>query len=218
MTLAIFDLDETLIDIDSDHAWGEFICDEGMVDAEEHRRKNNGFYADYQAGQLDVTAYLAFACRVLTQYSLDELHRAREKFVTDRIVSHLLPRAKNLIARHRSAGHELLIITSTIEFITRPIADRLGIDTLIAPMPEMIDGRYTGAITGTPSFGPGKVTCLAGWLRANPGFSMADSYFYSDSRNDLPLLEAVEHPVAVNPDPVLAGIAKERGWTVLSLR
>ncbi len=217
MTLAIFDLDETLIDIDSDHEWGEFIVDRGLVDQEYHRTTNNAFYEDYKRGELDVDAYLKFACSVLTRFDMPTLHKLRQEFVEERILDHLLPAAIAVIQDHRERGHQLLIITSTIEFITRPIADAFGIETLIAPLPEIVNNRYTGKIKGVPSFGAGKVTCLQDWL-ASSTETMEGSYFYSDSRNDLPLLQQVDHPVAVDPDSTLAQFARDRAWPIISLR
>ncbi len=217
MALAIFDLDETLIPADSDHLWGQYMVDNGLVDPLSHQKQNDAFYQQYKQGKLDVDAYLAFACSALTRFSLDELHRYREDYV-QRIIRPLIrPAALDLVAAHRAKGDFLLVITSTIEFITAPIVAAFGIDTLIAPIPEIKDGRYTGAIVGTPSFGPGKVIRLNEWL-ANGNHDMTGSYFYSDSRNDLPLLRLVDYPVAVDPDEVLRAEAQDKQWKIISLK
>jgi len=217
MALAIFDLDETLISADSDHEWGQFVVDRGLVDGEEHKRKNDSFYAQYKLGQLDITEYLRFSCSVLARYSLEELEAYLAEFVDLRIKPLILARGESLVAKHRDRGDHLLVVTSTIEFITRPIADLLGIATLIAPVPEIIDDRYTGEIVGVPSFAEGKVTRLQQWLD-DTGHSMKGSYFYSDSHNDLPLLTIVDHPVAVDPDETLKREAKANQWQIISLR
>jgi len=217
LTLAIFDLDETLIDIDSDHAFGEFLVARGLVDATEHRARNDAFYADYKRGELDIDAYLRFSCEILTRYPMARLREIRAEFFANCIESHLLPLAVELIADHRRRGHEPIIITSTQSFVTRPIADAFGIDVLIAPEPEISGERYTGRISGTPSFGPGKVTRLREWLPGS-GHDIAGAYFYSDSHNDLPLLRIVDNPRAVDPDPVLRVEAERLGWPVITLR
>lgn len=217
MTLAIFDLDETLISADSDHAWGEFVASRGLVDAEAHRRQNKAFYEAYKRGELDIDAYMRFACTALAMYDMDELERLRAEFFELCIRPMLLPRATELIEYHRARGDCLVVITATIAFVTEPIVRHLGIEHLIAPVPEIKNGRYTGDITGIPSFREGKVIRMRQWL-AQTGESLVGSHFYSDSRNDLPLLELVDHPVAVDPDPALAAIAKERGWPTISLR
>ncbi len=217
MALAIFDLDETLIAADSDHLWGQYVVDHGLVDPDEHKAKNDAFYAQYKAGELDIHEYLEFACSVLKRYAMSELHRYREQFVETCILPIVLPQAKAVVEKHRAAGDELLIITSTMSFVTRPIADLFSIDTLIAPEPEIKANRYTGGIVGVPSFAAGKVTRLEQWLSDKP-FDMAGSYFYSDSHNDLPLLRIVDHPVAVDPDPLLEQEAREKQWQIVSLR
>lgn len=217
MALAIFDLDETLIPADSDHLWGQYMVDNGLVDAANHQNQNDRFYEQYKQGRLDVDAYLAFACSALTRFSLDELHRYREDYVDSIIRPLILQPALDLVAAHKDKGDYLLVITSTIEFITAPIVAAFGINTLIAPIPEIKNDRYTGAIVGTPSFGPGKVIRLDEWL-ANENHDMKGSYFYSDSRNDLPLLRLVDHPVAVDPDEVLRAEAQDRQWKIISLQ
>ncbi len=217
MPLAIFDLDETLIATDSDHEWGEYVCDNGLVDSEYHRRQNDAFYEDYKAGRLDVDNYLKFACAVLAAHDKSFLEQHRSSFFEERIKPRILEPARTLIESHRQKGDTLLVITSTIEFVTRPIVDALGIETLIAPVPEIVDGQYTGEIVGVPSFGEGKVTRLMAWLQ-DTGHAMSGAAFYSDSHNDLPLLERVDHPIAVDPDDTLRQHATARGWRIISLR
>lgn len=218
MALAIFDLDETLISADSDHEWGNYVVERGLVDAASHTASNNAFYEDYKRGELDITAYLDFACSILTRFPRDELESILAEFVKERIEPLVLPRAVELIREHEARENKVLIVTSTSAFVTGPIARLLGIDTLIAPEPEVDqDGEYTGHIAGVPSFGPGKVTRLEAW-RISQGLSLAGSYFYSDSHNDIPLLSHVENPVAVDPDDKLLAVAEERGWPVISLR
>jgi len=217
MPLAIFDLDETLIAADSDHEWGQFVVDKGLVDEKKHKKKNDDFYEQYKAGQLDIDEYLQFSCSVLTQYSIEDLHRFRAEFVEQRIRPIILDKAQALVQRHREKGDTLLVITSTIEFVTRPIVDEFGIDTLIAPDPEIVSNRYTGRIVGVPSFAEGKVTRLEQWLAGRQD-SLQGSSFYSDSHNDLPLLRLVDNPVAVDPDSTLKKEAEEKQWPVISLR
>ncbi|MFP6794810.1 MAG: HAD family hydrolase [Pseudomonadales bacterium] len=217
MPLTIFDLDETLIAADSDHEWGQFVVDKGLVDAQKHKKKNDDFYEQYKAGQLDIDEYLQFSCSVLTQYSIEDLHRFRSEFVAQRILPIILDKAQDLVKKHRELGDTLLVITSTMEFVTRPIVDEFGIDILIAPDPEIVSNRYTGRIVGVPSFAAGKVTRLEQWL-ANRQDSLEGSSFYSDSHNDLPLLRLVDNPVAVDPDPILREKAEENQWPIISLR
>lgn len=217
MSLAIFDLDNTLLSTDSDHAWGEFLLEQGAVDEASYREANDRFKADYDAGRLDMMAFLAVALKPLADNSPEQLAAWHQQFMASKIEPHILPRAEELIARHRSRGDTLLIITATNRFITAPIAERLGIDDLIAVDPEMIDGRYTGRVDGIPSFQEGKVTRLNAWLEDRDE-TLDGAWFYSDSQNDLPLLELVEHPVAVDPDPALREVAESRSWKVISLR
>jgi HAD superfamily hydrolase (TIGR01490 family) len=217
VSLAIFDLDETLISTDSDHAWGEYISSKGLVDPDTYRAQNQRFYEDYKRGELDADAYYAFACEVLSRYPLDELLDHRARFVESVIKPHVLRKALDLVEKERAKGKTLLIVTATMEFITRPIADLFQIETLIAPTPETRDGQYTGNLAGIPSFGPGKVTRLKSWL-SETGNTLGNSVFYSDSHNDLPLLEVVDKAIAVDPDDKLREIALDRGWSCISLR
>lgn len=217
MTLAIFDLDETLIGGDSDHAWGEFLISMGLVDAETHRARNDKFYSEYKNGTLNVDDYLAFACAILTRHSVDQLHEWRQTFIERDIKPLILPKALDLVEEHRALGHRLLIVTATNQFVTEPIAHLFGISELIAPVPELTAEGYTGKIVGIPSFGAGKVTRVNSWL-AEESENLKGSFFYSDSANDIPLLEVVDHPRAVDPDDKLRKIAETRQWEIISLR
>jgi len=217
MTLAIFDLDNTLIGGDSDNLWGQFLCDQKLVDVAGFEAKNNQFYEDYKNGALDIDAYLRFALGPLKgqpREVLDSWHRQFMRSVIEPIV---LPKAEALIAKHRDRGHTLLIITATNVFITRPIAHALGIANLLGCEAEIMDGLYTGEPTGVPSYHGGKVTRLNEWLEKT-GESMKGAYFYGDSQNDLPLLEIVDNPIAVDPDETLRIRALDAGWPVISLR
>jgi len=217
MTLAIFDLDNTLLHGDSDHAWGEFIADLGIVDGTSYREKNDAFYADYCRGALDIFAYQRFVLQPLAGLSMVELARWHEQFMREKIEPIILPKAQALIDSHRAQGHTLMIITATNSFITAPIAKRFGIDTLIATTPEIKNGTYTGDVVGVPCYREGKVERLNVWL-AEYEATLDGSYFYSDSHNDLPLLQRVDNPVAVDADDTLRKYAEENFWQVLSLR
>lgn len=217
MPLAIFDLDNTLLAGDSDHLWGDFLADRGLVDGDRHRRENDRFLEAYEAGTLDIDEFLRFSLRTLAGRDTAELARLRTAFIEERIAPIVAPGTPALLGRHRDAGDHLMIITATNRFVTEPIAHMLGVDTLLATEPEMRDGRYTGSVAGTPCFREGKVERLLDWLAGN-GAGLDGSAFYSDSHNDLPLLERVEQPVAVDPDPILAETAHARAWPVISLR
>lgn len=217
MTLAIFDLDNTLLAGDSDHAWGEFLVEESIVDAEDYRKANDRFYQEYLNGELDIMHYLSFVLQPLARHDMKQLLAWREQFVEKKIQPMMLASATKLLDSHRSQGHTLLIITATNRFVTEPVAELLGIEHLIATEPELVNGRYTGEVAGVPSFQDGKVTRLQDWLEST-GESLEGAWFYSDSHNDTPLLRKVENPVAVDPDPTLESIAKENGWKIMSLR
>ncbi len=217
MTLALFDLDNTLLAGDSDHAWGEFLVEEGLVDAEEYRKANDRFYQEYLNGELDIFHYLRFALQPLARHDMDELQAWREAFLEKKVRPMMQDKARELLDQHREQGHTLMIITATNRFVTEPIAELLGVEHLIATEPELVNGRYTGEVAGTPSFQDGKVTRLNDWLEQH-GRTLEGSCFYSDSHNDVPLLKQVENPVAVDPDPRLEALAKESGWPVISLR
>lgn len=217
MSLAIFDLDNTLLNGDSDHAWGEFLIEKGMVDAIFYKESNDRFYREYQLGKLDIHRYVEFALEPLTRHDRAELDVLHAEFMRDRIIPMRLKKADALLAEHRAKADYLLIITATNSFVTRPIASLLGVDDIIATDPEFDGRRFTGRIVGTPSFREGKVTRLKQWLQSNQ-HSLKGSWFYSDSQNDLPLLELVDNPVAVDPDETLRAEAIKRGWRVISLR
>ena len=217
MTLAIFDLDNTLIAGDSDHGWGQFLVEQGAVDGERYRTMNDQFYRDYENGGLDMDAYLRFSLEPLRDLPAARLAELHARFMDSVITPMWLPRAEALLAEHRAAGDYLLVVTSTNRFIVEPICERLGVDDLIATEPEKVAERYTGNIVGVPSFREGKVTRMHEWLHGRD-WSLDAASFYSDSINDLPLLEAVGRPVAVDPDEALRAIAVERGWEIISLR
>ncbi|MEA2120404.1 HAD family hydrolase [Halovibrio sp. HP20-50] len=217
MSLAIFDLDNTLLSTDSDHAWGEFLLEQGAVDSATYQEANERFMADYNAGTLDMAAFLEVALKPLADNTPEQLAAWHQQFMVSKIEPNILPKAEELLARHRGKGDTLLIITATNRFITAPIAERLGVDHLIAVNPEVKEGHYTGRVSGVPSYREGKVTRLEQWL-VEQDQTMEDAWFYSDSHNDLPLLEIVEHPVAVDPDDTLRKVAEERHWRIMSLR
>ncbi|MEK6770497.1 MAG: HAD family hydrolase [Pseudomonadota bacterium] len=216
MTLAIFDLDHTLLAGDSDHAWGQFLIDREVVDAESYRRANERYYAQYRAGTLDIFEFLEFALKPLARHERDQLDAWHREFVATRIRPMITPAARALVEQHRRQGHTLMIVTATNRFVTAPIAREFGIDHLLATEPEEVDGRFTGRVAGTPCYREGKVARLRQWLEHSRE-TLAGSWFYSDSHNDLPLLELVDHPVAVNPDEVLRREAAARRWPVLAL-
>ncbi len=220
MKLALFDLDGTLIPKDSDHAFGEFGITRGWADAEHFRRRNDAFYADYVAGRLDIDAYVDFATAPWRERPDAELQAATADFLDTVVRPMLHPRALALVQGHRDAGDLIAVVTATNDFVTRPIAALFGVDELIATELERDrEGRVTGRIAGMPSFREGKIVRVDAWLAAR-GIAWDDfdgSVFYSDSTNDLPLLERVSEPVATNPGPALERIARERGWPVLKL-
>ena len=220
MNLTLFDLDGTLLPIDSDHAFGDFIIGLGWADAAEHKRRNDQFFADYQVGCLDMTAYVDFASAPWRDRSPRDLDAAMQCFVRDVMQPQLHPAALQLVRRHQAAGDLLAIVTATNDFVTRPIAGLFGVEMLIATdLARDAQGRATGAIQGVPAFREGKIERVMAWL-AGRGQTLASferSTFYSDSINDLPLLERVSHPVATNPGPSLLRVAQERRWPVLNL-
>ncbi|MCG6896630.1 MAG: HAD-IB family hydrolase [Thiocapsa sp.] len=217
MALAIFDLDNTLLAGDSDYLWGRFLAAEGIVDRAEYERENERFYREYKAGTLDIREFLRFSLRPLRDNARERLEALRERFVAEQIEPIILPAAKELVERHREAGDILLIITATNEFVTAPIAARFGVAHLIATQPAEEGGHFTGEPEGPPAFREGKVRRLEAWLEQQQT-DLAGSCFYSDSHNDLPLLERVDRPIAVDPDPRLREAAVERGWSIISLR
>lgn len=217
MSLAIFDLDNTLLGGDSDYLWGRFLVEQGHVDGAYYERENQRYYEEYKAGTLDIFEFLRFSLKPLAEHDMATLQQWHRQFMTEKVIPIMLPRATELLQKHREVGDTLLIITATNSFVTAPIAEALGVDKLIATDPELLHGRYTGEVSGTPCFQHGKVTRLYEWL-AQSGQNLANSWFYSDSHNDLPLLELVSHPVAVDADDTLAAHAEARGWPHISLR
>ena len=216
MRLAVFDLDHTLLAADSDFLWGQFLCDEGLVERSEYEARNRQFYTDYAAGKLDVAAFYRFSLAPLTQKSIAEWQPLRARFVAEIIAPAIASLTPALLERHRMAGDTLLITTATHRFITEPIAALLGIEHLLATEPEIIDGRLTGQLQRA-NFQAGKVERLKEWLIEH-GAEQAHITAYSDSHNDLPLLTFVHTAIAVDPDPVLRAEAEKRGWSVISLR
>ena len=220
MRLALFDLDNTLLAGDSDYEWGQFLVDRGVLERESYEAQNRAFYEQYKAGRLDIHEFLGFALRPLAAHTPAELDRWHAEFMRARIVPMMLPAARALVRRHLDSGDLCAIITSTNSFVTRPIAREFGIEHLIATEPEKANGRFTGRVAGLPSFREGKVRRLEDWLN-KLGYRLQDfqqTSCYSDSHNDLPLLERVMRPVAVDPDETLARIAAQRGWETISLR
>jgi len=217
MSLAIFDLDNTLLAGDSDYLWGQFLIENGAVDGAAYDRANREFYEQYKAGTLDIQEFLRFALKPLTEHDPEVLYAWREDFVRNKIEPIALARAKSLIEEHRLAGDTLLIITATNHFVTEPIARLFGVEHLLATRPEMKHGRFTGEFVGTPTFRDGKVKALDEWLTEREE-TLDNSWFYSDSHNDIPLLSRVDHPVAVDADPELTAHAQRMGWREMSLR
>ena len=217
MSLAIFDLDNTLIADDSDYLWGQFLVDQGIVDGALYEEANARFYEDYKQGQLDIVEFLNFSLKPLADNNPEKLYQWREQFIRETITPLLLQPAQNLVDRHKERGDTLLVVTATNRFVTEPIVGLYGIDHLLATTPEFTDGRFTGKFIGTPCFREGKIEYLRHWLEQS-GENLKDSWFYSDSHNDLPLLKLVENPVAVDPDEELKNFAEKSGWPVISLR
>jgi HAD superfamily hydrolase (TIGR01490 family) len=219
MNLALFDLDHTLLPLDSDYSWGEFTIRLGWVDPVAFKQRNDEFFAQYQAGQLDVHDYVRFATQAVRERSPQDAKAAHAQFMDEVIRPHIKPQALDLIAHHRQRGDAIVIVTATNEFVTRPIAQALGVSELIAiELERDTQGRYTGEIAGTPSFRDGKVTRVAQWLAERSlQWHQVHTTFYSDSTNDLPLLERVNEPVATNPGDSLRAVAQARGWRVLEL-
>lgn len=220
MRLALFDLDHTLIPIDSDYSWGQFTVQLGWRDAESHTRANDAFYEQYKAGTLDIHEYIRFTVQALREHGVEKADAAHRRFMDEVIRPALRPQALDLVRRHQAAGDQVVIVTATNEFVTRPIATAFGVPELIAiDLERDAQGNPTGAIRGTPSFREGKVARVEQWLaeRGLDWSRVEHSTFYSDSINDLPLLDKVHEPVATNPDDRLRAIATERNWQVLEL-
>ena len=220
MRLALFDLDNTLLTGDSDYEWGQFLVDHGVLERETYEAQNNAYYGQYVAGTLDIHEYLGFALRPLAEHAPEDLARWHGEFMRQRIAPMITPAARALVRRHLDEGDLCAIITATNSFVASPIAREFGVRHLIATEPESREGRFTGRVAGTPCFREGKVRRLEEWL-AGMGRRLqdfGDSTCYSDSHNDLPLLERVQRPVAVDPDEQLAAQAARRRWPVISLR
>jgi HAD superfamily hydrolase (TIGR01490 family) len=220
MNLTLFDLDGTLLPFDSDHAFGQFLVDQGWADGGEWAARNDQFYADYCAGRLDLNAYIDFATSAWRQRPLADALALRARFMDEVIRPGLHDNARELVGRHQDAGDLVALVTATNEFVTAPIAEALGIPHLIAvELAREPDGRFKGQIHGVPSFQAGKITRVHEWLArlGRRWDDFAETRCYSDSPNDLPLLEAVSHPVATNPSAALEATARERGWPVLRL-
>ncbi len=218
--LALFDLDHTLLPIDSDYEWGQFLVRIGAVDAHEFKRRNDEFFAQYQAATLDPVEYLAFALGTLARFTRPQLDAMHARFMDEVITPAILPQARALLRKHQDAGDLVCIITATNRFVTAPIAAALGVEHLIAAVPEEDGaGNLTGKLLGSPTSGPGKVTHTHAWLEqiGTPLGGFGSSHFYSDSHNDIPLLSVVTHPVATNPNAALTAHATSLGWPLLQL-
>ena len=220
MNLALFDLDNTLLSGDSDFEWAQFLIEQGALDRELFEAKNLAFYEQYKAGTLDIHEFLDFQLKPLSRHTRNVLDGWRDNFMQSKVRGMVTVAAQDLVAKHRATGDVCVIITATNSFITSPIAQEFGVEHLIATEPEERDGEFTGCVVGVPCFREGKVARLESWL-AQQGWgweSLSDSYFYSDSLNDLPLLKKVRHPVAVDPDETLRSYAEQHGWPILALR
>lgn len=217
MKLALFDLDNTLIAGDSDCLWGEFLCEHNYVDGQHYKEGHERFYQDYLKGELDIDAFLNFQLAPLASQDRQTLLDWREHYLREKIKPVLLPAARLLIEKHREQDHYLMIITATNRFLTEPIARLLEVEHLIACEPELKNGEYTGRYTGVPSYKEGKVTRLKEWMKTLDE-NLEESWFYSDSHNDIPLLDFVDHAIAVDPDEPLRKKADDQSWPIISLR
>ena len=220
MNLAIFDLDNTLLDGDSDYNWGLYLVKKGYLDEGEYKEQNQKFFEEYQVGKLDIFAFAEFQFRFLKNNTRKFLNDVRSDYINEIIKPMILKKAVHLVNQHKEAGDRLLIITATNSFITKPIGELFGIDELIGTDPEENEGEFTGKVYGTPSFKEGKVTRLFDWLDEK-NLKLADfekTFFYSDSHNDLALLEVVTNPVVVNGDKILLEKAQEKNWPKLNLK
>lgn len=217
MALALFDLDNTLLNGDSDHAWGEFLCDKNIVDAKAYKKANDDFFDDYKNGTLDIIAYQEFALTALIKLSPKERNNLHAMFMHEIISPMMQKKASDKIAEHQSQGDTCVVITATNRFITAPIVSAYGIEHLIATEPEIIDGAFTGKILGDPCFQHGKITKLNTWLETH-SHALADAWFYSDSANDIPLMQHIDKPIAVDPDERLYAHALKHDWPVISFR
>jgi HAD superfamily hydrolase (TIGR01490 family) len=218
--VSLFDLDNTLLGGDSDYGWAQFLIEQGVVDADDYERRNAAFFADYKAGRLDIHAFLQFQLKPLADNEPARLFAWRARFIAEKIQPMVLPAGRTLVKTRIDAGDLVAVVTATNSFITRPIADLYGVRHLVATEAEVVGGRFTGRPHGEPCFQAGKLVCVNAWLAGlqRELSDFAESWFYSDSHNDLPLLRAVTHPVAVDPDPLLAAEAAARGWPIASWR
>ncbi len=220
MNLALFDLDNTLLSGDSDFEWSQFLVEEGVLERELFEAKNLAFYEQYKAGTLNIAEFLEFQLAPLSRHSRKTLDQWHAEFMRRKVRPMMGDKARELVAKHRSAGDVCVIVTATNSFVTAPIAREFGVENLIATDPEQKNGEFTGGVAGVPSFREGKVVRMENWLSErdwNWG-SFAETWFYSDSLNDLPLLSKVKYPVAVDPDATLRAHAEKHGWAVISLR
>jgi len=220
MKLALFDLDHTLLPIDSDFEWGQFLCRVGAVDAAEFKRRNEEFFAQYQAGTLDPVEYLEFSLGTLASFETERLAELQQQYMTEVVMPNILPSARALLQKHLDAGDLVAIVTATNHFVVAPIAKAFGVEHLIAAMPERdAAGRITGKLLGTPTQGEGKIVHTKAWLEklGHSLDSFESVHFYSDSHNDLPLLSIVSHPIATNPNAKLSEHATAQGWPLIHL-
>ncbi len=219
MKLVLFDLDNTLLAGDSDYAWGQFLVSQGVLDKQTYEAKNRQFYEQYKLGTLDISAFLDHQLRPLAQYAPEQLNAWHAQFMREHIAPMITTAARELVARSLDQADLVAIITATNSFVTRPIAREFGVEHLIATEPEQAGGRYTGRVSGLPSFREGKIARMHQWLaeQGKPFERFDETWFYSDSHNDLPLLQQVSHPVAVNADPVLREHATRNRWPLLEL-
>lgn len=220
MKLALFDLDNTLLNGDSDFEWSQFLIRIGILDRELFEVKNQTFYDQYKAGTLDIHEFLDFQLKPLSRHSRKTLDEWHDQFMRESVLPMVTQKARDLVRQHLAAGDVCVIITATNSFVTGPIAREFGIENLIATEPEHVGGEFTGRVADVPCFREGKITRLNNWLteRGWTLESFEDSTFYSDSLNDLPLMRQVRHPVAANPDETLRGHAEQHGWRIISLR
>jgi len=217
MALALFDLDNTLLADDSDFLWGCFLVDNGLVDKATYDAANQRFYDEYKQGTLDIFEFLAFSLKPLSQFPPEKLAALHQAFMKKHILPAMTEKGLAQVKKHKEQGDFTIIITATNSFVTAPIANAFQVDALIATEPEMIDGKYTGKVAGTPCFQEGKITRLKQWLENKP-YELDNSTFYSDSHNDLSLLEIVTTPIAVDPDDELRATAQKRNWQICSFR
>lgn len=217
MALALFDLDNTLLAGDSDYLWGCFLADQGIVDKASYERENQRFMDDYNRGTLDIFEFLAFSLKPLRDNTPETLRQLQQQFLDQKIRPIMSPASFDLIDKHRQVGDTLAVITATNSFVTTPIVEAFGIDNLLATEPEKNGDGYTGKVAGTPCFQQGKVTRLQQWMEEHD-MNLEGSWFYSDSHNDIPLLNIVDNPIAVDPDQQLRQLASEQDWPIISLR